>query len=80
MAKPRISTPPSAKKKGKGLPPIEDTTNNLEQPTTDEKANLNLYVPAPLKREYKAFCAELNRTMADVFAEMFEKYKEDLRR
>ena len=79
MANPKINKPPR-KKSGKGLPPVDEVTKNLSQPTNDKKANLNLYVPSNIKREYKAFCAELNRTMADVFSEMFDKYKEDMRR
>lgn len=78
MSKIKINKPP---RKSKGNPPPEnETTSNLDRPTTSEKENLNFKVPTEFKREFKAYCSENGVSMVWFLMEAYKRVKDEFRR
>ena len=77
--KPTIKKP--IKKKGKGTPPTEqDTTLNLQKVSATDNVNLNFKVSPEFKKEFKAYCVENGYTMSFWIQEVFNRYKDEMRR
>lgn len=73
---------PSMKPSSKGAPPTATTPspvvgNNTSKPESGEKVPLNFRVPAEIRREVRAFKAEHDMDMVDIFLEAWALYKRE---
>lgn len=71
---------PSMKPSSKGSPPSVNSPspvvgNNTSKPEAGETVPLNFRVDPEMRREFKAFAAEHDMRMVDVFKEMWGVYK-----
>ena len=65
-------TPPS----GKGQPPAEhEFQPNTQKPPSGTKAPLQLQVPPEVRRGVKAYAAEQDMTISDLFVRMWDEYR-----
>lgn len=72
-----LQKPPRGSTKGtKGEPPAEPSaTPNTQKAPSSGSVQLALQVPAETRRAFKAYCAERDITMSDVFLNMWEEYR-----
>lgn len=65
-----------AKTSTKGAPPSEtDTSTNIQKAPSGAKVQLPLQVPPELRRSFKAYAAERDISMSDLFVRMWDDYR-----
>jgi hypothetical protein len=67
---------PTIKKGTKGAPPpVQDVTPNVQKAPSGKKVQIPIQASPEFRREFKAYCAERDISMSDLFREMFEFWK-----
>lgn len=60
---------------GKGEPPANPTVTNLHKPTSSAHVQMQFQVPPEIRRAFKAYAAENDTNMSELFVRMWDEFK-----
>ncbi len=71
-----LSRPTKIAKPTKGAPPTDtDTSTNLQKASDSGKVQLPVQVTPDVRRSFKAYAAERDISMSDLFVRMWDDYR-----